>query len=228
MAKKLSPHFRRYVYKYWLVKTDLAPADICIVFGGASIDQLAQTAYSLYQKDITKYFVVTGAPISKFGKSEAKTLRDLLVAKGIPKNNILVEGRARNTGENVCFSKALIDQKIGLSRIKSIVAVGQVHASRRFLMTLEKEWPEPVKMFMPANRFSVRRRHWYKHAVLKNAVLRELSKAQAYKKLGLIKEIDLKKNHQRIQSLRQHFNAQNGTQKKPRIIKRKRPKKIGP
>lgn len=191
-VKKLTPEFLKAVGDYMLVETPLAMADVCLVFGNRSHpDHLAEEAADLYHRGYFDLVVVSGGPATDDGRSEAVRMRDVLRARGVPEFRILVEDRAQNSGENVVFSMALLDEKRGLANIGSVLAIGHLHASRRFLMTLEKHWPGVVKMFTAGNCYGVEKDLWHTHADFKEGVLREHEKIQEYTARGLICEIDL-------------------------------------
>jgi len=69
-------------------------------------DRLWQTV-SLYQNGKIRKILISGGGIIK-AKSEAETVRDALIAIGIPDDDILVETKSRNTRENAIFSAELI------------------------------------------------------------------------------------------------------------------------
>jgi hypothetical protein len=66
---------------------------------------------------------------------------------------ILEEHRATNTGESVIFSLSLIDAHVRLGNIRSVVCLGRVCTSRRYLMTLNRHWHEVEKMLVAVNHF---------------------------------------------------------------------------
>lgn len=199
--KRLTPAFLKAVGDYMLVTTPLARADVCLVFGNnAHPDHLAAQAADLYHRGFFDLVVVSGGPLTDDGRTEAQRMRDVLLAKGVPAAAILVEDKARNTGENVIFSKQLLDQKVGLGNIKSVLAIGHIHAARRFLMTLEQHWPAVTKMFTTTNCYGVPLRQWHKHPGFRRAVLSEYNKIAAYAKKHFIREIDLPQMRKKIKA----------------------------
>ena len=189
--KKLTPEFLKAVGDYMLVETPLAVADVCLVFGNPHADHLANMAADLYHLGYFNLIVVSGGAATDDGRLEANRMRDVLVARGVPDDKILVEDKARNCGENVIFSKALLAEKIGLDKITSVLAIGHLQAVRRFLMTLERHWPEVLKMFTTQNCFGVPKEQWDTDPDFRKKVLGEYEKIPDYKVLGFIREIDL-------------------------------------
>lgn len=186
---KLTAAFTKAVTDYLLIETELAPADIIMVFGNTARKSLAEQAAMLYKQGMGRKIVVSGGVKCEKGLREADDIAERLIKKGIPEKDIIRERRATNTGENVIYSKPLIDQIIGLENVKSILAIGNIIASRRFLMTLERHWPEPHKMIAPVNPFRVPTAKWYTMKAFRDKVLTEYDKIPKYLEANFIKEI---------------------------------------
>jgi uncharacterized SAM-binding protein YcdF (DUF218 family) len=201
-AANLSAAFLKEIGDYMLVETPLAKADVCILFGNHHAAHSAEQAAALYKKGYFDTIVVSGGVTVKGdGRIEAQLMRDVLLAKGVPSSAILVEDKATNTAENAIYSRALLEKEKGAGAVKSVIAIGHIQASRRFLMTLERYWPETIKMFTTTNCFKSSRNLWYTDQAFKEAVLREYKKIAPYKALGFIKEIDLEKVNHEIATL---------------------------
>lgn len=188
---KLTAAFLKQIGEYMLVETPLARADVCLVFGGERADELANHAADLYHQGYFSLVVVSGGVQTSKGILEAEQMKAVLLSRGVPEEIILVEDKATHTGENVLFSMALLDKTKGLENISSVMGVGQIHGSRRFLMTLERHWPQVHKMFTAPNYFPVTRENWHKDDVFREAVLREFEKIAPYKARDLIREVDM-------------------------------------
>jgi uncharacterized SAM-binding protein YcdF (DUF218 family) len=196
--KKLTPAFLKAVGDYMLVETPLARADVCLVFGNPHADHLAAQAAELYHRGYFSLIVVSGGVATDDGRLEAHRMRDVLLAKGVPAEIIMVEDKARNCGENVMYSMALLEQKKGLANIDSVLAIGHIHAARRFLMTLERHWPQVTKMFTSKNCFGVPKDQWHTDPDFRKKVLAEYEKIPEYKAKGFIREVDLDQINQKI------------------------------
>ncbi len=188
---KLSREFQKAVEEYLLVETELAPADIAVVFGSNGRKSLAEKAFELYQKGLVKKIVVTGGYKGSFKKTEAEDIQARLLNLGVRSNDILIENKSLNTGQNVVLTRQLIEKEIGLEKVGSIIAVGNVTASRRFLMTLKKHWPEAFVMIAPANPYNVPKNKWYKVDKFKCDVMNQYVKIPLYFEKGFIKEVDI-------------------------------------
>lgn len=193
---KLSQAFLKTIGAYMLIETPIARADVCIVFGCKTPERreaLANHAADLYEQGYFGLIAVTGGVPDKNGVTEAAHMRDVLLKRGVPADAILSEEKATNTGENVINTRALLEREKGKGDIKSVIGIGQMHAARRFVMTLERHWPEVKKMFTAPNYYNVSREEFYKDPVLRTEVLHEYRKIPAYRSTGFIREIDVDK-----------------------------------
>src|SRR6185369_2518740 len=127
------------------------------------------------------HILISGGPTWNNPDTEANVLRRLLLRADVPEAAILIEPRATNTGENVVFSLPIIDAQIGRSNIKSVIALGKVCTSVRYLMTLQRHWPEVEKMLVAVNYFGHPIAQWPEHAVTRERILREWRKLEPYK-----------------------------------------------
>ena len=62
------------------------------------------------------------------------------IEKGVPKENILIEDKAKHTGENVTLSYKLLKEKN--INPKSVILVSKPYSERRFYATFKKQWPD--------------------------------------------------------------------------------------
>ena len=105
-------------------------------------------------------------------------IKERLVSRRIPADIILEEHRATNTGENVLFSLPILDAMLGLPNIQSVIALGEICTSRRYLMTLQRHWPEVKKMLCAVNYFSTPRDKWFTDPIFSRRVLGEFMKIE--------------------------------------------------
>lgn len=191
---KLSQAFLKTIGAYMLIETPIARADVCIVFGCKTIERreaLASHAADLYEQGYFGLIAVTGGVPDKNGVTEAAHMRAVLLKRGVPADAILSEETATNTGENVVNTRAMLAREKGEGNIQSVIAIGQMHASRRFVMTLARHWPEIKTMFTAPNYYGVPREEFYKDPVFRREVLHEYRKIPAYRATGFIREIDM-------------------------------------
>ncbi len=178
-----------------LPKTVLKPADLLIVFGTTyGIDLFVENIVNLYKKGFCKYVLCTGGNVANYnGKSECESLilQELLVENGVPEDKILVETTSKNTGENLQFSIPILEEKFSrIDDIKSIMGLGKIHATLRFLMTMCKYFPNAEKMFFSINVFGCDENLWYLNDKFYQKIMEEVDKVDKYLKKGFITELD--------------------------------------
>lgn len=95
------------------------PHDVIVVLGCPSLDdggaspcqiERADIAVGLAQAGYASRFIVSGAAVHN-DHEEASALRDLLVARGIAPDAILLEPEARHTDENLYFSSLIMQRE---------------------------------------------------------------------------------------------------------------------
>jgi uncharacterized SAM-binding protein YcdF (DUF218 family) len=87
-------------------------------------------------------FTGANAPTTKdrFPRGGAVHYREYAIRHGVPEAAILVEPLARNTGENIEYTrKMLLGHKV---KVDSIVLVSRPHQQRRAYATAKKIWPD--------------------------------------------------------------------------------------
>jgi uncharacterized SAM-binding protein YcdF (DUF218 family) len=176
--------------QYVMVKTPLGPADLAFVFGTRhGITNFADQIATYWHKDFFPWILIAGGPTRGHRLAESDVLKNALVDRGVAPDRIICERRSTNTGQNVEFSLPIIDQHLGLQNVRSLIAVGKVSSSRRYLMTLERHWPGPKKMILPINYFTVAEHEWTRDPDFKSRVLAEWEKIPRYEQTGFLKDI---------------------------------------
>ena len=171
-------------------KTEIKPADLLIVFGTTyGIDLFVKNIADLYKNGLLKkYILCTGGNSFLYKNNqciESNLMKNLLVKNDIPESMILVENKSKNTGENLQFSIPILQQAFGeIENIKSIIGVGKIHATLRFLMTMCKYFPKQEKMFYPINVFGENDK------LLEEKLAIEAEKIPEYLQKGFIAPLD--------------------------------------
>ena len=70
---------------------------------------------------------------------EAEKFAAIARKSGVPDKNILVENRSSNTGENILFTKKMLEEK-GINP-NSFILVQKPYMERRTFATFMKQWP---------------------------------------------------------------------------------------
>lgn len=176
--------------RYMLVRTTVEPADLCFVFGSRDgVDAYLDTVATHFHAGYFPRIVIAGGDTGG-GIAEADDIRTRLVAHGVDATVIICERASTNTGENVTMAMPLLDYEVGLTNIKSLIAVGKISSSRRFLMTLKRHWPEPKRMLLPVNYFAADADCWWEDEAFRTRVMREWNKIPEYIERGFLSELD--------------------------------------
>ncbi|MFI7009876.1 YdcF family protein [Streptomyces sp. NPDC050145] len=121
-----------------------APRPCSVGIGLGSHDLgVADATVDLYRRGMFPLIVFTGATSrtteGRMPRGEAEHYRERALELGVPEPAILVEPNARNTGDNIRFSQALLEARgVGVS---SILLVSKPYEERRAYATARKLWP---------------------------------------------------------------------------------------
>jgi uncharacterized SAM-binding protein YcdF (DUF218 family) len=133
------------VWDYMSIEDPLRPADV-IVVGGCKNTQLAIYASELYQTGFAPLIVFSGHAQPGMDMTEADLLAQAARQSGVPDSAILREQHAKNSGENITLSAALLKEQ-GVEP-KRVILIHQPFMSRRFLATAQAQWPAPQPEFI--------------------------------------------------------------------------------
>ncbi|WP_326722023.1 YdcF family protein [Streptomyces sp. NBC_00243] len=119
------------------------PCSVAIGLGSHDLG-VADTTVDLYQRGMAPLIVFTGATSrttrERMPRGEAEHYRERAIELGVPAGAILVEPQARNTGENIRFSRALLqDRSVPVS---AVLLVSKPYEERRAYATARKLWPD--------------------------------------------------------------------------------------
>jgi uncharacterized SAM-binding protein YcdF (DUF218 family) len=172
-----------------LIATPLKPADLLFVFGTREgVTERVDAASRPWRDGYCRWLVVSGGPTLGLDITECEVITRALVARGIPAELIIEEHRATNTGENVVFSLPLVDARIGLKNVHSVICLGNMWTARRYPMTLHRHWPEVEKLLVTVNHYGTPAELWHTDRQLRARVLAEWDKVGPYKAQGFISD----------------------------------------
>jgi len=125
------------------VRDPLSPCDAIIVL--CSYDtRVANYAADLYRQHYAPLLVFSGKEGAytegRFAATEAEVFAGIARVCGVPLEAMLLEKNARNTGENVRFSRDLL--AVGGVDPKRVIAVQKPFMGLRVRATFEQIWPE--------------------------------------------------------------------------------------
>ena len=142
----MDPRIRPWVEKVWNyhhLDHELQPSDAILVL--CSHDTVvAERGAELFLEGWAPLLIFSGGLgtiTSRFWtEPEAERFASIAVERGVPRDRILTEGESTNTGENVLFTRRLLeDQGLDLQRF---IVVQKPYVERRSFATFRKVWPE--------------------------------------------------------------------------------------
>ncbi|MFD7099861.1 YdcF family protein [Streptomyces xanthophaeus] len=121
-----------------------APQPCSVAIGLGSHDLgVADTAVDLYRRGLVPLILFTGATSAttreRMPRGEAVHYRERALKLGAPSSAVLVEPRARNTGENIRFSRELLEE--AGTDVSSVLLISKPYEERRAYATARKLWP---------------------------------------------------------------------------------------
>lgn len=132
------------LWDYNRLDDDLRPVDVGIGLGSHDLGVATYTA-DLYHEGMFPLIVFTGAnaPTTKarFPRGEAVHYREHAIDRGVPDNAILVEPKATNTGDNIDFTRNLLQENGLLDGIRSVMLISRPYQQRRSWAICRKRWP---------------------------------------------------------------------------------------
>jgi uncharacterized SAM-binding protein YcdF (DUF218 family) len=164
--------------------------DLLFVFGSRMLTA-AHLAANFYAEQGAPYIVITGGDNRFTGHNEADAFYEVLIDADVPAEKIIIENRSTNTLENVTFALPLIEEKVALTSIHSVLAVCKWMHSRRALMTLKRHFPRGVHYY--AHTYEpqeITRENWHHNPRAESAnVLKHWERIPKYLEWGHIEEI---------------------------------------
>lgn len=119
------------------------PCSVAIGLGSHDLG-VAEVTADLYHRGMAPLIVFTGATSrtthARMPRGEAEHYRERALSLGVPPEAVLVEPKARNTGENIRFSRALLEERA--IHVSSVLLVSKPYEERRAYVTARKLWPQ--------------------------------------------------------------------------------------
>ena len=135
--------FARTVWDYHHMNHALQPAEVIIVLGSHDT-RVAERGAEVFLGGWAPLIVFSGnlgaLTSGMWQRPEAEIFAEVAVGKGVPREKIRLESRSTNTGENVDFSRALLEKE-GI-RPRRVIAVQKPYMECRTFATFRKRWPE--------------------------------------------------------------------------------------
>jgi uncharacterized SAM-binding protein YcdF (DUF218 family) len=131
------------IWQYHQMKHQLERADAILVL--CSHDKkVAETGVQLFLEGWAPLLIFAGGlgliTREMWTEPEADQFADVAIGMGVPSEKILIENKSTNTGENILFTKQLLEEKqIDPQRF---ILVQKPYMERRSFATFRKVWPE--------------------------------------------------------------------------------------
>ena len=139
LPKHLSADVRT-LWEYHDLRHEPRRSDVGVGLGSRDPGVAVHTA-ELYHAGRFPLVVFTGAnaptTVDRFPRGEAVHYREIALDLGVPDDVILVEPEARNTGDNIAFTRRLLAGR----EIRSVTLVTRPYQQRRAYATAKRLWP---------------------------------------------------------------------------------------
>ncbi|MEV7894684.1 YdcF family protein [Streptomyces cyaneofuscatus] len=133
----------RRIWSYHQMGHALHPCSVAIGLGSHDLG-VADTSADLYKRGLVPLLLFTGATSpttrERMPRGEAVHYQERAVELGVPGSAVLVEPRARNTGENIRFARDVLERE-GVE-VASVLLISKPYEERRAYATARKLWPE--------------------------------------------------------------------------------------
>lgn len=130
------------LWDYNNISQPLKKSDAILVLGSNDL-RVAKYGSELFLKGYAPLLIFSGGygglTRDSFDKPEAEVFADEAIRLGVPKDKILIEKKSTNTGENIVFTRQLLEEK-GLG-LNSFIVVQKPYMLRRTYATFKKQWP---------------------------------------------------------------------------------------
>ncbi|WP_051975325.1 YdcF family protein [Cupriavidus necator] len=180
---------RNRIFNYICPDAEITPHRYALLFGsGHAQSQFVDAALSLSAAGYFEMLVISGGHTQGHALSEAREIARELAHAGTDANKIILGKQAQNTGENVRYTRRLL----AAYGVRDALLIGKLYATRRYVMTVKRQWPEiELVSCFAVNYFGVPHHPWWTAIPLRYLVLHETRKILAYRRLGYLAEVEV-------------------------------------
>lgn len=133
----------RLIWDYHQMHHELQPCSVGIGLGSHDLGVAAYAA-DLFRAGLFEVLVFSGAnsptTAKRFPRGEAVHFAEHAVELGVPAEAIIVEPKAANTGQNITYSRHVL-QEAGV-QVESVMLISKPYMERRAYATGRHVWPE--------------------------------------------------------------------------------------
>ncbi len=133
------------IWEYHHLHHLLAHADLILCFTSFDLS-VPEYVAQLYKQGLAPFVLVsgkhaaTGLQETNWGMTEADKFAEVMMENGVPRDKIMLEAEAVNSGENVRLSYELLERMGKIQR--KIILAQKPTMERRAYATFRKFWPE--------------------------------------------------------------------------------------
>lgn len=131
------------LWDYNILNHQIVKSDCILVLGSHDI-RVAHRGAELYLQGFAQLILFSGnlgrLTEEIWTKPEAELFAEEAVRLGVPSDDILIENRSTNTGDNIRFAKALME-KSAIS-VNRVILIQKPYMQRRAYATFRKVWPD--------------------------------------------------------------------------------------
>ena len=142
MTQPLIDELAQKVWDYHHLNHKLEKSDVILALGSNDL-RVAEYAAELYLRGLAPLVVFSGnvgaLTRERFDRPEAELFAEIALRRGVPESAILIEAESTNTGENVVFSRRLLESK-GIDP-ESLILDQKPYMERRAYATFMNFWP---------------------------------------------------------------------------------------
>ena len=143
LRQRSNEELARILWDYHRVVGTLVPVDAIVGLGSYDL-RVARCCARLLQRGLAPVLVFTGAhgnwTRGRWARSEAEVFAEEAVTHGASREQILLETKATNIGENLRFAKALLSERG--HPVSRVIVVTKPQTLRRVVATAPIFWPE--------------------------------------------------------------------------------------
>jgi len=141
MNNKSTNELAKILWRYNNLEQPLKKSDAILVLGSNDI-RVAHRGAELFLQRFAPLIIFSGGfgvlTSQFYNKPEAEVFANEAMKLGVPQEKILIENKSTNTGENIVFTRKLIEDK-GL-RVNSLILVQKPYMLRRAYATFKQQW----------------------------------------------------------------------------------------
>lgn len=142
ISESLIDELAQKIWDYHHLNHNLEKSEIILALGSNDL-RVAEHAADLYLEGWAPLLVFSGnaGALTRecFNRPEAELFAEIALKKGVPERAILIEAESTNTGENIVFSRRLLESK-GIDP-SSLILVQKPYMERRAYATFMNFWP---------------------------------------------------------------------------------------